>query len=173
MEPRPDTPQVLDFQRIYRDEVSNVYGFLYRLGAPKSELADLTHDVFTTAIDKWQSFDRSRPVRPWLLGIAWRIASEHRARKRPDLVDELPEIEDEANPQANVDARDAQRVLSRGLTALDEPKRAAFVLHELQGLSVAEVSQTMAAPLQTTYSRLKAAREELAVAVRRIQRSEA
>ncbi len=158
---------------MYRQEVSSVYAFLYRLGAPKSELPDLTHDVFTLAIGKWNSFDRARPVRPWLLGIAWRVASEWRAKKKPELVEALPEQEAEAGPDASLEAKDAQKLVQRGLSKLDETKRAAFVLHELQGLSVNEVADAMAAPLQTTYSRLRAAREELAVAVRRIQRGEA
>jgi RNA polymerase sigma-70 factor (ECF subfamily) len=157
---------------MYRREVTSVYAFLYRLGAPRSELADLTHDVFTTAIGKWATFDRARPVQPWLMGIAWRVASEWRARKRPELVEELPDPEAEGRSDASLEANEARRLVQRGLAKLDETKRAAFVLHELQGLSVNEVADAMAAPLQTTYSRLKAAREELAVAVRRIQRGE-
>jgi len=158
---------------MYRQEVSSVYAFLYRLGAPKSELSDLTHDVFTTAIGKWGSFDRARPVRPWLLGIAWRVASEWRQKKKPELYDEVPELADETHPDASLEARDARRLVQRGLSKLDETKRAAFVLHELQGLSVNEVADAMGVPVQTTYSRLRAAREELAVAVRRIARGEA
>jgi RNA polymerase sigma-70 factor, ECF subfamily len=169
--PRLDTLEV-DFAAMYRQEVSCVYAFLYRQGAPKSELADLTHDVFTAAINRWSTFDRRRPVRPWLLGIAWREVSGFRARKRPEMMDELPEVEDPSNPDASLEARDAQRLVRRGLLALDETKRAAFVLHALEGLSVQEVSEVMSVPVQTTYSRLRAAREELAVAVRRIARGE-
>jgi len=145
---------------------------LYRLGAPKSDLPDLTHDVFTTAIGKWGSFDRGRPVRPWLLGIAWRVASEWRQKKKPELFDEVPDQVDEKNPDASLEARDARKLVQQGLAKLDETKRAAFVLHELQGLSVSEVADAMGVPVQTTYSRLRTAREELAVAVRRIHRGE-
>ena len=161
----------MEFEALYRREVGAIYAFLVRLGAPHAELADLTHDVFTTAIHKWSTYDAQRPVRPWLMGIAWRLMSDYRARKRPEVVDEVPDTADEgANLDASLDARDAQRLLLRALAHLDETKRVAFVMHELQGLSVAQVSEAMDAPAQTTYSRLRTAREELAVAVRRIQR---
>ena len=158
---------------MYRAEVASVYAFLFRLGAPKSDLPDLTHDVFAAAIARWTSFDRARPVRPWLLGIAWRTASDWRQKKRPELWDVLPDQADEANPDASLEARDAQRLLHDGLSKLDEAKRVAFVMHELNGLSVKDVASAMDAPLQTTYSRLRMAREELAIAVRRLQRGAA
>src|SRR5438128_1378158 len=135
---------------MYRQEVTSVYAFMYRLGAPRSELADLTHEVFATAISKWSTFDRSRPLRPWLMGIAWRAASDWRAKKKPELVEALPEQEADERADASLEANEARRLVQRGLAKLDETKRAAFVLHELQGLSVNEVSEAMAAPLQTT-----------------------
>ena len=47
------------------------------------------------------------------------------------------------------------------LEALDEPKRVAFVLFEIEELTLAEVAQAVGAPLQTVYSRIKAAREQV------------
>src|SRR5262249_45350130 len=129
-------------------------------------------EVFATAIHKWPTYDRARPVRPWLMGIAWRVLSDYRSRKRPELPGELPDLPDDSNPDATLEAREARKLLERALTQLDETKRAAFVLHALQGLSVAEVSDVMASPLQTTYSRLRVAREDLTAAVRRLQRGE-
>jgi DNA-directed RNA polymerase specialized sigma24 family protein len=57
--------------------------------------------------------------------------------------------------------------------SLPEERRTAFVLHDLEGLSVNEVSEVMGAPTPTTYSRLKLAREEVARAVERYRRDEA
>ncbi len=157
---------------MYRQEISSVYAFLVRQGVPSADLKDLTHDVFTAAINKWTNFDQTRSPRPWLLGFAWRVASDYRARKRPELVETLPDLGVEGEVAASMEARDARRLIQRGLMTLDEPKRCAFVMHQLEGLSVSEVSEAMGAPVQTTYSRLKAAREELAIAIRRIQRGE-
>jgi RNA polymerase sigma-70 factor (ECF subfamily) len=44
---------------------------------------------------------------------------------------------------------------------LDEGKRAAFVLYEVEELTLAEVSEALEVPLQTVYSRIKSARQTL------------
>ncbi|MFZ5441172.1 MAG: RNA polymerase sigma factor [Myxococcota bacterium] len=158
---------------LYREEVRPLYGFLWRLGARESEMEDLVHDVFVTAARRWASFDQTRPARPWLLGIAFRLFSEARRRERPGApLPEEEEIDPNPTPDEAVARRQAQRVLRRALDTLPEERRVAFVLHELEGLSVQEVSGLMSAPAPTTYSRLKLAREEVSRAVERFRREE-
>jgi len=158
---------------LYRAELKAVYAFLWRLGARESEMEDLAHDVFVTAARRLSSFDASRPARPWLLGIAFRVFSDARRKLRPQA--EVPEaLEDPSpGPDDSVARRQAQRVLQQALATLPEERRVAFVLHELEGLSVNEVSEAMECPAPTTYSRLKTARDEVAAAVRRFQLAEA
>jgi RNA polymerase sigma-70 factor (ECF subfamily) len=45
------------------------------------------------------------------------------------------------------------------LDQLDDDKRIAFVLHEVEGLTLREVAEATECPLQTAYSRVKAARD--------------
>lgn len=157
---------------LYRREVKAIYGFLWKLGAMESEMEDLVHDVFVTAARRWSSYDARRPARPWLLGIAYRVYSDVRHARRPS--GELPELVDHApGPDESVAQQQARRILRGALATLPEERRTAFVLHELEGLSVNEVTALMEAPLPTTYSRLKLAREEVARAVERFRREEA
>ncbi len=160
-------------EQLYRAELKAVYAFLWRLGARESEMADLAHDVFVTAARRLPSFDASRPARPWLLGITFRVFSDARRKTAGREATEVPDaLEDPApGPDDAVARRQAQRLLQRALAGLPEERRAAFVMHELEGLSVAEVSEVMGAPAPTTYSRLKLAREEVAKAVQRLQAS--
>ena len=53
------------------------------------------------------------------------------------------------------------------MDGLDDDKRAVFVLFELEGLSMQEIAQSLECPIQTAYSRLRAAREAVDAAVRR------
>jgi RNA polymerase sigma-70 factor (ECF subfamily) len=48
---------------------------LQRLGVPPADLEDVAHDVFVVVYRRWADFDRDRPVRPWLFGIAFRTAA--------------------------------------------------------------------------------------------------
>lgn len=157
---------------VYRAEVKSIYAFLWRLGASESEMEDLVHDVFVTAAKRWASYDPTRPARPWLLGIAFRVFSDVRKKERPR--GELPELEDSRpGPDETIAQAQARKVLRLALATLPDERRTAFVLHELEGLSVNEVSELMAAPAPTTYSRLKLAREEVLKAVERFRREEA
>ncbi len=157
---------------LYRAEVKALYGFLWKLGAMESEMEDLVHDVFVTAARRWSSYDASRPARPWLFGIAYRVYSDVRRARRPN--DELPELLDHRpGPDDSVAQQQARHILRAALATLPEERRTAFVLHELEGLSVNEVTAMMEAPLPTTYSRLKLAREEVARAVERYRKDEA
>jgi RNA polymerase sigma-70 factor (ECF subfamily) len=159
-------------EALYRSELKAVYGFLWRLGAREGEMEDLAQDVFVTAARRLPTFDASRPARPWLLGIAFRVFSDARRKQRPQ--DEVPEAleADGPGPDEAVARRQAQRLLRRVLDTLPEERRVAFVLHELEGLSVKEVSEVMACPAPTTYSRLKQARDEVTQAARRLQLAE-
>jgi RNA polymerase sigma-70 factor (ECF subfamily) len=44
---------------------------------------------------------------------------------------------------------------------LDDDKRAAFVLYEIEELPLREVAEALGCPLQTAFSRLQAARREI------------
>lgn len=157
---------------LYRAEVGAIYAFLWRLGAREADMEDLVHDVFITAARRWSSYDPKRPARPWLFGIAFRVVSDARRKERP--AGEMPELEDSApGPDETVAQVQARKVLQRALATLPEERRTAFVLHELEGLSVNEVSEVMECPAPTTYSRLKLAREEVEKAVERYRREEA
>ncbi len=158
--------------QLYAAELPFVYSFLYRLGSRGADLEDLAHDVFVTAVRKWDSYDPSRAVRPWLLGIAFRVASDFR-RKRPsgrEVSDALTELPDEARgAEGQVQQREAKDLVDEALGSLEPERRAVFVMHQLEGLTAADISATMGAPLATTYSRLRVGREEFTAAVRRIQ----
>lgn len=157
----------LNLELLYRAEFKAVYAFLWRLGARESEMSDLAHDVFVTVAKRLSSFDPSRPARPWVLGIAFRVFSD--ARRRHREVDPVSEHLEDPSPAPDevVARRQAQALLQRALATLPDERRVAFVLHELEGLSVNEVTAVMEVPLPTTYSRLRVAREEVASAVRR------
>ncbi len=157
---------------LYRTEVGAIYAFLWRLGVREADMEDLVHDVFITAARRWSSYEPSRPARPWLFGIAFRVASDARRKARP--TGEMPEVEDSSpGPDETVAQVQARKVLQRALATLPAERRTAFVLHELEGLSVNEVSEVMECPAPTTYSRLKLAREEVEQAVERFRRTEA
>src|SRR3954469_2181115 len=111
------------FHDTYEREFEYVWRTLGRFGVREHELPDATHEVFLVLYRRWNELDRARPIRPWLFGVARRVAADARTRKR-----ELPS---DAEVTAPLDPLVAQRMLLwRSLDALDDAKRAIIILHD-------------------------------------------
>lgn len=157
-------------ERVYQAELGAIHGFLARMGAPKADVPDLLHDVFLTAVRRWSAYDASRPLRPWLFGIAANVYGDWKKtgpRRFEEVSDSVPERAAQEDLDARVDARKTGAVVQAALAELEEPQRVAFVLHHFEGLSPNEVSEVMQVPAATTYTRLRTARLALAAAVKR------
>lgn len=158
----------LDFARVYRANLDYVWASLRRLGVSGADLEDVAHEVFLVVHRKLVEYDRARPLRPWLFGIAYRVASEHRRkharRAAQELEDELAASES-SSPEKQTVKRQAIELARKALDAIDEEARAVFVLAELDGVAVTEIAETLAIPVNTAYTRLRRARLAIANAI--------
>jgi RNA polymerase sigma-70 factor, ECF subfamily len=157
---RSDIPE---FPEIFRDHAAFLWRTLVNLGVPRHDAQDLCQEVMITVHRRLPDFD-GRSLRGWLYGICARVASDYRrsARVRHEIPHaSVPDLSLPAEQPEQVDrARELERA-RQSLERLSEDKRAAFVLFELEGLTLAEVAEALGVPLQTVYSRIKAARETL------------
>ena len=177
MDPATDDHEA-QFREIFAKEFSYVWNTLRRLGIPERELEDVAQDVFMTVDALLPDCDVSRPMRPWLFGVSYRIALRHRglARyRREQLNDEpLESTPDERPAPDELVDRTRDRVLvQKAIGRIEIHRRAVFVLCELDGCTVPEVANALGIPLNTAYSRLRLAREEFVAAVRRLAPSRA
>jgi RNA polymerase sigma-70 factor (ECF subfamily) len=162
---------------LYESEVNYVACSLRRLGARASELDDLTQEVFVRMLQHIERFDPSRPIRPWLFGIAFRVISETRRGQWRIRAVEEHEFDDPPDPAATpeqaAEGAQARAFVLRALEELSPERRAVFVMYELNGHAMSEVAETLGTPLFTAYSRLRVARAQFAVAVRRLRDEDA
>lgn len=156
------------FAEVFRETSPRVWRFLRRLGVPGSDVEDLCQEVFVIVHDKLPGFEPGTSVSSWVLGIALRVASNHRRRaylRREQPSEHLPETASDAQPERDLDRRRARARLDALVAELDEDKRAVFLLHDIEQLPMSQVAEIVACPLQTAYSRLYAARKFLEAAV--------
>ena len=149
-----------------------MWNTLKRLGVPPRDLEDLVHDVFLTVYRRLDDYDRSRPLRPWLFGIAVRVATRYHdlARNKREVFDTARERIDDTPPvDDKLIARESQQLFEQALDVLDLDRRAVFVLHDVEGCSMPEVAAALSVPLNTAYSRLRLAREQIKIAVLRLR----
>lgn len=162
----------LDLRSLYENEADVVFSFLSQFGLNPPDLEDTVHDTFVTALSRASTYDQERPVRPWLLGIAFRMAVARVRRRSPDT-HEVPDQDDpKQNPEQALEARQRQRLVQHAVAELPEEQGTVLVMHDLQGIGAGEIAQMMGAPLATTYSRLRLARIGFATAVRRLRKAE-
>jgi RNA polymerase sigma-70 factor (ECF subfamily) len=122
--------------------------------------------VFLVLNRKWQDYDQSRPLRPYLFGIAFRIAARHRRRRSREVPSELPEIADtQAQPDQALSQAQARALVLQALERVPLSRRAVFVMHDLDETPMRLIAKTLHIPLFTAYSRLRKARQEFARAV--------
>ncbi|MFK7991408.1 MAG: RNA polymerase sigma factor [Sandaracinaceae bacterium] len=156
------------FDDVYSQELRYVFNTLRRLGIPLRDMEDVAHDVFVVVHAKLADFEDGRPVRPWLFGIAFRVASDYR-RKHSNLKERLhtPIPED---PRSATDPWPAFRTREAVAAALDEillEPRAVLVLHDIEGVTAKEISAALDMPVNRVYSRLRIAREAFRKAMQR------
>jgi RNA polymerase sigma-70 factor (ECF subfamily) len=169
------TPRTVDFQSLYKQEFGYAWRTLRRLGVRESDLADLAHDFFLVVFRHLDDYDRARPVRPWLFGIAFRVVSDYRRSARvvretvgdaPDIADRAPAVDEQ------IAERQARNAVMRALDELDLDRRAVLVMHDLDGHPVPEIAAALTIPVATAYSRLRLAREDLGAVIKRMRARE-
>ena len=153
----------------FQKELNYVYRSLRRLGVAPSELEDLAQELFLALRRSWPQYDASRPLRPYLFGIAFRLASAHQRKRRREVAFGAVDIEDAA-PSAYdaLQTKQARALVVAALERVPMPRRAVLIMRDLDDVSMEDIAAVLSIPRFTAYSRLRKARRELEAAVRRL-----
>jgi RNA polymerase sigma-70 factor (ECF subfamily) len=140
---------------------------LRRLRVPDSDIEDLVHEVFVVMYRRWDSYDPSYPLRPWLFGIAFRVAAAHRRQAWRETPGPWPDLEDPSpGPEQALATQQARSTVLAALDQLPLPRRAVFVMHYIDHMAMPDIAAALAIPRFTAYSRLRKARQEFEAAVK-------
>jgi RNA polymerase sigma-70 factor (ECF subfamily) len=153
----------------FQRELNYVFRTLRRLGTSPSDLEDLAQEVFLALRRSWCEYDPGRPLRPYLFGIAFRLASAHYRKQRREVVFEIVEISDSRPaPDEVLQSKQLRAMILVALERIPLPRRAVLVMRDLDDVPVAEVATVLGIPRFTAYSRLRKARREFKAAVHRM-----
>lgn len=159
-----------EFAEVFEQHFDYIWSSCRRLGVPAKDAEDIAQEVFVTAFRRLPSFDPTRPIRPWLFGIAYRVARGHLRKARHRYEVELTcadPASDGPDPALAFERATQRAMVIWALGQVGEKRRAVFILHDIDETPMAEVASALEIPLHTGYSRLRRAREEFAAAVRR------
>ena len=144
-------------------------------GAKSDEIDDVVQDVFLVVQRRHADFEENLKeeggARSWIYAITRRVVSSHRRGRRERDERSAADVDSlrssERSPLAAAEHNLEVRILSTVLDQLDERKREVFVLSEILEMSGREIAEMIGAPMNTVYSRLRAAREEFDAAAQR------
>jgi RNA polymerase sigma factor (sigma-70 family) len=129
------------FQRYSRP----VHGYLTRLTGSPAAADDLVQLTFLSLVRARGRFQPGARLKPWLYAIATNAARDNQRRsKRPEELTEQGELPTAVAAEAP-GPRDTglERTVQRALELLPEGQRVPIMLHRFEGMSFAEIAESM------------------------------
>ncbi len=131
-----------------------VFRLAYRITGQEQDAEDVVQEAFLRAYRQIGRFESRSSFGTWLYRIAVNCAHDLiRTRPRfssrssgPDDQGEAPEIADVsagANPERVLASREIDRRVREGLDTLSDLERSAFILRHFEGLSIAEIGESL------------------------------
>ncbi len=172
----PTEPQreVPPFAVVYQRYFDLVWSSVRQLGVGPDAIDDVVQEVFVVIHARLPSLQQVESLRSWVYSVTRRTVSTFRRAQRTrsssgaqyaevaDWLEPLP-----PTPLELTELAAKQRLLLQLLSELDEQKREVFSLAEIEGFTAPEMAEALDIPLNTVYSRLRAARQAFEVAVAR------
>lgn len=157
----PPAQREPSFDDLFRTHLDYVWR-IARLLADDASADDIAQETFLVARRRLADFEGGS-VRGWLYGITRNVARNHQRGRRRFLrvLERLPEPEASPSVDAAYEREEAAALMDEFLQSLSPPKREAFVLHVIEGLTAAEIAAAIDVPDRTVYSRVRAAEAEL------------
>jgi len=165
---------VPSFPELYSRYFNFVWSCTRRMGVIESELDDVVQEIFIIVHRKLATLEQPDSLRSWIYGIIRRTASAHHRARRTNvastaalnLESEL-QYPQQPSPLELAEQSDQVKLLWSLLEKLDPSRREVLVLAELDGLTAPEIANAIEIPMNTVYSRLRSARQELEAALAR------
>jgi len=154
------------FEELYRTHAGRLYSVALRLVGNPADAEDLLQEIFLAAHRKLDTFRGESALGTWLYRLATNLCLDHlrsrtgRSRQVTDSMDDEQGLFDVASStlaEQTVTRMDLERALAR----LPEGCRAAFVLHDVEGLEHREVAEILGVAEGTSKSQVHKARLKL------------
>jgi len=154
------------FEEVYRAHAGRLYSVACRMLGNPTDAEDLLQEVFLSAHRKLDTFRGDSALGTWLYRLATNLCLDYlrsrtgRTNQLTDALDDEPGLAD-AGSRGLADRLVTRMDLERALAKLPEGCRAAFVLHDIEGLEHREVAEVLGIAEGTSKSQVHKARLRL------------
>ena len=145
---------------------TDVYALAARLLNHRHDAEDVTQEVFLRVFRSLRRWDSTRPLRPWVLGIAVNRCRTWIGRrgKRPETADYLHDL---PGPPPDAPADELVTAIRTAVDDLRDDYREVFVLFHEQGRAYDEIAESVGRPVGTVKTWLHRARTQVMAHLRR------
>jgi len=151
-------------EKVFDQHAKAVFGVLLALTKSKTLADDLTQETFMRAFQKYGSYCRHEPIRPWLARIAVNLARSHyRKLNWQKLFGQVPDRPTDQTAETVALQNERQQELWQAVCRLPHKSREVIVLHYYAEIPLKEAAQTLEIPLGTCKSILAAGLAKLRV----------
>jgi RNA polymerase sigma-70 factor, ECF subfamily len=158
------------FTELVRRHRDRLWAVALRTTGDPEDAADALQDALVSAFRNAGSFRGDAAVTTWLHRVVVNACLDRMRRRRARPTVPLPEEDGEghhgiADPRDDLDRLELRMEIDRALQGLPDDQRAAIVLVDVEGRSVAEAAELLGIPEGTVKSRCSRGRARLAVAL--------
>lgn len=159
------------FEALYRAHAGRLFSLLTRMAGSAQDAEDLLQEVFIHAHRKLDGFRGEASLGTWLYRMAVNLCLDHLRGKQSRMARATDSLDaDDAAEPAAVSPKVPVAVdridLERAIAQLPDGCRAAFVLHDVEGLEHREVGEALGISEGTSKSQVHKARMKLRVLLR-------
>lgn len=139
-----------------------VFRVAYRMLQDRAEAEDVTQETFLRAWKKLPDWQPKAKFSTWACTVALNLCRDRLRKKKPVLMDELPERVDTAlRPEDALASQQSLDGIAAKIAALPERQREALTLCALEGMSNIEAAAAMDVGVRALESLLARARRSL------------
>jgi len=155
------------FGELYREHAGRVFALCLRMAGDRTQAEELMQDVFVRAWERLGSFRGEASFGSWLHRLAVNVVltgarTARRREARVTLAEDLAAVESTGAAAGSRTSDPSLAIdLERAIAALPPGARAAFVLHDVEGFSHAEIAEVSGVAEGTVRAQLHRARKLL------------
>ena len=149
-----------EFLNRYQYKVLN---WAYRFLGDREEARDVAQETFLRLYRSAGGSRLTGGLKPYVFKIARNLCLDWERKKRPELLDDLPDPIDEDTPLDLLSRKEGLSVLAEAVRELPEKQRTAVLLRHMEGMSYAEIAEVMSISVSAVESLLVRGRKSLRV----------
>ncbi|MDF2673612.1 MAG: polymerase ECF-type sigma factor [Clostridiales bacterium] len=142
-------------EMIFKEHSNYIYRTAVYLTKSKELADDITQETFIQAFLKYDTFDSTKSLQPWLYKIALNTTRNMlRKHKWLKYTDQMPEMSSLYLVENSVLKSEEKVELWKQINGLSMKSKEVFVLHFYSGMKLREISEILDIPIGTCKSRL-------------------